>query len=133
MKKIYKGAERRKFVRLNSAIPLDYKVCKKTTVAKLLQGYIHNISQSGLFCKIKQKVRKNDLLWISFDRTTMGICEDIEKSVLIHQNGIVGKVVRVVPKGSSNYDVGLQFITREEKNLTHIYPKFYFASKSLEK
>ncbi|OGX17238.1 MAG: hypothetical protein A3K83_02030 [Omnitrophica WOR_2 bacterium RBG_13_44_8b] len=133
MKKSYKGPERRKFVRLNCVTPLDYKVCKKTTIAKLLQGYIHNISQSGLFCKIRQKVKKNDLLWISFDRTTLGICTDIEKSVLIHQNGIVGKVIRVVPKGTSSYDVGLQFITREEKNLTHIFPKFYFAAKGLEK
>jgi hypothetical protein len=133
MKKIYKGPERRKFVRLNCVTPLDYKVCKKSTVAKLVQGYIHNISQCGLLCKIKQKVKKNDLLWIVFDRTTMGICEDIEKRTLVYQNGVVGKVVRVVPKGSSNYDVGLQFLTREEKNLTHIYPKVYFVTKNLGK
>ena len=133
MKKIYKGPERRKFVRLNFTTPLDYKVCKKTTIAKLLQGYIHNISQSGLLCKIKQKVKINDLLWIAFDRTTLGICEDIEKKVLVHQNGVVGKVVRVEPKGASNYDVGIQFITREEKNLTHIFPKVYFVTKDLQK
>ena len=130
--KMYRGAERRKFVRLDCVTPLDYKVCKKSTIDKLLQGYVHNISQSGVLCKIKQKVKKNDLLWISFDRTTMGICEDIEKRALVYQSGVVGKVVRVAPKGSSDYDVGIQFLTREEKNLTHIFPKVYFVTKDIQ-
>jgi hypothetical protein len=94
----------------------------------LLEGYTSNISQSGLLCNIKQKVTKDDVLWLSFDRSTLSICEELEKRAFIYQNGIIGKVVRVDPKRNS-YDVGVQFITREEKNLTHIYPKIYFSQK----
>lgn len=126
MEKAYSGIERRQFVRLDYTVPLACKVCKRETVSKLLEGYTANISQSGVLCKIKEKVRKNDLLWLSFNRATLSICEDLEKKVFIYQNGIIGKVVRIGSKDKNGYKVGLQFITREEKNLTNIYSKIHF-------
>lgn len=128
-KKVYKGQERRQFVRLDYTTPLAYKVCKKKTISKLLQGYTANISQTGLLCNIKEKVKKDDILWVSFDRAALGICEDIEKRSLIYQNGVIGKVARTEHKSNGSYNVGIQFITREEKNLSHIYPKAYFLEK----
>jgi c-di-GMP-binding flagellar brake protein YcgR len=125
----YKGRERRKFVRLNYLAPLAYKVCKKSTITKILKGYTSNVSQSGLLCNVKDKVKKNDIMWISFNREMLGICTDLETRSLIYQNGIVGKVVRTQHKRNGSYDVGIQFITREEKNLTNIYPKVYFLEK----
>lgn len=125
-KKIYAGPERRQSARFDYTTPLAYKVCKKKTIHKLLQGYTANISQSGLLCNIKDRVKKNDILWLSFERDTLNICKDLEKRSLIYQNGVVGKVVRVEKKGDGTYNVGVQFITREEKNLTHIYPRVYF-------
>lgn len=126
MVKACSGRERRQFLRLDYITPFACKVCKRETVSKLLEGYTANISQSGALCKIKEKVRKNDLLWLSFNRATLSICEAIEKRAFIYQNGIIGKVVRVEPKSQGTYNVGLQFITREEKNLTNIYPKIHF-------
>jgi c-di-GMP-binding flagellar brake protein YcgR len=125
-KKGYDGPDRRQFVRLDYVTPLAYKICKKETLSKLLQGYTANISESGLCCTIREKVQKDDFLWISFDRSILTICEDMEKRSFIYQNGIVGKVVRVEPKDSSSFNVGIKFVTREEQNLTHIYPKVYF-------
>ncbi len=129
MKKNYKGLERRKFLRLNFSAPLAYKVCKKKTVSKLLEGYTANISQSGLLCNVKSKVKKDDLLWLCFNRDVLKICADLEKSCLVYQNGIIGKVVRVKHKSKDRYDVGIQFVTRKEQNLTNIYPKVYFLQK----
>lgn len=128
-KKVYKGQERRQFVRLDYTTPLAYKVCKKETISKLLQGYTANISQTGLLCNITEKVKKGDILWISFDRAALYICADIEKRSLIYQNGIIGKVARTELKSDGTYNVGIQFITREEKDSSHIYPKAYFLGK----
>jgi hypothetical protein len=124
--KVYKGPERRKFVRLDYVTPLAYKVCKQDTITKLLQGYTSNVSQAGLLCNMQEKVKKDDILWLSFDRDTLTICESLEKRSLIYQSGIIGKVVRIEPKENGNYSVGIKFVTREEKNLTNIYPKIYF-------
>lgn len=131
-KQIYQGQERRQFIRLDYVTPLAYKVCKKRTICKLLKGYIANISQAGLLCNVKEKVQKNDILWLSFDRTTLSICKDLERRSFIYQNGIIGKVVRIEPKFKDAYRVGIQFITREEKNLTYIYPKIHFLKEQKE-
>lgn len=133
MKELYNGQERREFLRLDYATPIAYKVCNKKTVSNLLNGYTSNISQSGLLCEIKDKVKKDDILWLSFDRATLSICEDLEKRALIYQNGVVGKVVRIEHKVEDAYNVGIQFITREEKNLTHIYPKIHFITQEIQK
>lgn len=125
MEEAYSGTERRGFIRLDYATPLDFKVCKKTTIDKLIQGYTVNISEAGLCCNIKDRVNLDDILWISFDRNALNIYSQIEKRALIYQNGIIGKVVRIKPR-DEEYDVGVQFLTREEKNLTHIYPKVHF-------
>jgi len=129
MEKIYQGPERRKFIRLDYITPIAYKVCKKETVSKLLQGYTTDVSQAGLLCNLKDKVNRDDILWLSFDRDILSICENLEKRSLIYQSGIIGKVVRTEHKDDGTYNIGVQFITREEKNLTHIYTKVYFLEK----
>lgn len=127
----YNGSERRQFVRSDCVTPLGYKVCSKDTISKLLQGYTSNVSQAGLLCSIDKKVNNDDILWLSFDRSILTTCEELEKNALIYQNGIIGKVVRAEQKENGDYDVGIQFITRQESNSTYIYPKIYFIEKNL--
>lgn len=129
MEDSYQGPERRQWVRLDYTTPLAYKVCRKETIAKLLQGYTADISQAGLLCNIKDIVNLDDILWLSFDRATLSICADLEKRTLIYQNGIIGKVVRRKHKDDGTCAVGVRFLTREEKNLTNIYPKIHFLIK----
>ncbi len=128
----YKGRERRDFMRLDYRTPLAYKVCREETIEKLLQGYTADISQSGLLCNIKDRVNKDDIIWLSFDRGTLDLFEEIERRSLIYQNGIIGRVVRIEQRNDDTYNVGVQFITREEKNLTNIYPRFHFIEKQFE-
>ena len=127
----YSGMERREFVRLDYSVPLEIKICKKETISKLLSGYTSDISKAGLLCNIKEKVSQDDILWLSFDRSTLDFCHELEKRVLIYQSGVIGKVARVECKGGA-YTIGVKFITREEKNSTFIYPKVHFLLKGLE-
>lgn len=129
----YNAQERRGSARFDYAVPLGCKVCKKETISKLLEGYTANISSAGLLCSIKEKVSKDDILWLAFDRQTLDICEEIEKRVFIYQNGIIGKVVRIHPKEFDTYDVGIRFITREERDSSNIYPEIHFLFKGSTK
>lgn len=131
MDSVYKGPERRQYSRLEYVTPVAYKVCKKETISKLLEGYTSNISQAGILCNIKDRVNKDDILWLSFERDVLSICRDLDRRSLIYQNGIVGKVMRTEQKVDNSYDVGIRFITREEKNLTNIYPQVHFLEKKL--
>ncbi len=126
MEELYSGAERRQFIRLDCMMPLAYKVCKEETITKLMEGYTSNISESGLLCSIKDKVVEGDILWLSFDRSTLSMCTQLESKILIYQSGIIGKVVRLEPLENDVFHVGIQFLTREEKNISHIYPKIHF-------
>ena len=127
----YQGPERRKFIRLDYVTPVAYKICKPETIAKILQGYSTNISEAGIFCHIKEAVNVEDILWLSFDRATLSICQDLDRKCFVYQGGIIGKAVRVEKKEDGTSDVGVQFIIREELNLTHIYPKLFFLKDTL--
>jgi len=41
-------------------------------------------------------------------------------------------VVRIDHKGDDTYDIGVQFVTREEKNMTYIFPKVHFGKTSID-
>jgi len=122
--------ERREFIRREYPVPLGFKICNKDTVSKLCAGYTVDISQSGLLCNIRQKVNQDDILWLSFDRQTLDYCREMEKRVLIYQNGIIGNVTRVKAEEAGNYKVGIKFITRQEKDAGNIYPQTYFLEKN---
>jgi hypothetical protein len=110
----YSGENRREFMRLDCASPLAYKVCKEETLSKILEGYTVNISEAGLLCSLKDKVRLKDVLWLSFDKSVLFTCEQIEKRSLIYQNGVIGRVVRIDDRDNGTFDVGVRFLTREE-------------------
>lgn len=107
--------ERREFVRLDYIAPLAYKVCKAETLSKLFQGYTVNISENGILCKIKEPVNIGDVLWLSFDRGVLAICEELESKSFIYQNGVIGKVMRIETPTDSEYTVGVKFLTRQEQ------------------
>ena len=123
-KEVYKDRERRKFERLNYVVPLAYKVCKQETISKLLQGYTSNISQAGLLCNIKNRVNEEDTLWLSFDKAMLDACKKLEQRSFVYQKGVIGRVIRVESKNDGTFDVGIRFVTREEKNSGSIYSDF---------
>lgn len=124
--------ERRKFIRLDYSKPLAYKVCRAETLTRLLDGYTSNVSEAGLQCVLKDKVNPGDVLWLSFDRSVLLVCQEMEKKTLVYQGGIVGKTIWVEDRIDNSYNVGVRFITREEKNLDHIYPQVHFIELHLE-
>ncbi|HOX54147.1 MAG TPA: PilZ domain-containing protein [Candidatus Omnitrophota bacterium] len=118
--KKFTGAERRRFIRLSYRKPLMYKLCKRTTICKILEGYTRDISNSGLRCNLNEKVAKDTVLWLKLDAGAIELCKEIEKNSVVIQQGILGKVVWQKKLSASNYDTGVRFITREEKPIPGI-------------
>jgi c-di-GMP-binding flagellar brake protein YcgR len=110
-----KRKERRQYIRLAYKKPLMYKVCKKTTISKILQGYTRNISNSGLMCNLREPVPKGGILWLRLDSGVLELCKEIEKKSVIIQQGVLGKVIWQKKVSNFSYDTGIRFITREEK------------------
>jgi hypothetical protein len=126
MENYFSGPEKREYVRLEYSKPLAYKVCKQETLTKIFEGYTVNVSQIGLLCNLKDKVNVDDILWLSFDRNILIICKEVEKNSMIYQNGVIGKVVRVNNDPNGSFDVGVKFLTREEKELPDVKTSINF-------
>ena len=107
--------ERRDYLRLSYKKPLMYKICKRTTVSKIMQGYSRNISNSGLSCNLNEKVTEGKILWLRLDVGALELCKDIERRSVIIQHGVLGKVVWQKKMADSTYNTGVRFLTREEK------------------
>ena len=111
----YTGAERREFIRLSYKKPLMYKICKTSTIAKIMEGYIRDISNSGLRCNLNERVSKGNILWLRLDVGALELCKEIEQKSIIIQQGVLGKVVWQKKLSGLSYDTGVRFLTRKEK------------------
>ncbi len=108
---------RREFFRLKFSAPVRFKSRPKTLQES---GISKNISQSGiLFETPENPPQLSSLLWMDLDLRTLKICQEIENRALILNNGVVGKVVRV-EEGQRNYDIGVCFLTQEEKDSSEV-------------
>lgn len=113
--------ERRQFIRLSYKTPLMYKVCKQSTISKMMEGYTQNISKAGLMCNIKGIIPKAATLWLKLDMGALSLCKEIERRCIIIQQGILGQVAWLKKLSDNSYDVGVRFVTREEK-IDHVLP-----------
>lgn len=108
---------RREFFRLKFSAPVRFKCCPKTSQES---GVSQNISQSGILFQIPENPPQlSSLLWMDLDLRTLKICQEIENRALILNNGVVGKVVRV-EEGQRNYDIGVCFLTQEQKDSSEV-------------
>jgi hypothetical protein len=129
MENEFNGIDRRKNERVEIESPLAYKVCNPNTLSKLFQGYTINVSESGILCTMNNSVNIDDILWLSFNKSVLIQCQGIEKHSFFYQNGILGKVVRVYAKDAAHFEVGINFITKEEPILNNIYTRVHFMEE----
>ena len=108
--------ERRSTIRISCQTPLSFKICKEETISKIMEGYTQDISPDGVRCIISENVPVGCILWLKLDRDALTLCEEIEKKAVILQQGVLGKVIWVEKEDENKYDIGLRFLTREEKS-----------------
>ena len=113
--------DRREFFRLNFNTPLNYKSYSRIaeSAAEKTQAASQNISQSGILFQIENNPPQlSSIVWMNLDFRTLSICKEIEKRALILNDGLLGRVVRVEEdaKNSGLYDVGVCFLTQDQKN-----------------
>ena len=114
---------RREFFRLKFSAPVRFKTCHtdvKESSSSDAAGVSQNISQSGILFQTSEiPPQLSSILWMDLDLRTLKICREIEDRALIVNNGLVGKVVRV-EEGEKNYDIGVCFLTQEEKSSSDV-------------
>ncbi len=115
--------ERREFFRLNFNTPLKFQSYQvedpaaASGTARVVKS--RNISQAGILFQTENRPPQlSSVLWMNLDIRTLQICQEIEKKALVQNGGLLGRVVRVEesPENQSVYDIGVAFITQDQKH-----------------
>ncbi|MFH0839695.1 MAG: PilZ domain-containing protein [Candidatus Omnitrophota bacterium] len=115
----YKSSERRKFLRCNYEKGFSYNAVNlskdKRFMSSLINAIGRNLSGSGMLFSTSELPALSSLLVLNLDYRTARVCEEIEKNVLIINNRVLGKVVRIEERSSGEYDIGVAFITKSDR------------------
>lgn len=109
--------ERREFYRVDFRYPVKFRQVRDTG-DNLRLGTCENISISGILFKTPIIPQLSSVLWMDVDFRTLKICREIEEEVLVHEEGLLGKVVRVEedPEEKMLYNVGVCFLRKKDVN-----------------
>ena len=110
--------EKREFLRIDHETPLNFKLLAGERFMSKLDIISQNISACGLlFRTVKESSipALSSIVWVELDTKMVNICEEIENDLVIHKNGVFGRVVRIaegIP--GESYDIGICFLRRNE-------------------
>ena len=115
---------RREFFRVKFNTPLRFTACSASAPKdRIAEGASQNVSQSGiLFRAVGDPPPMSSIVWMDVDLRTLKICQEIEARALVTHNGLLGRVVRVEedPKNNASYDVGVCFLTHDQKDTQEV-------------
>jgi PilZ domain len=119
MEETHRGEERRKFLRCNYEKFFNYNTVNlskdKRFMSSLVSAITRNLSGSGMLFSTTEVPQLSSLLVLDLDYHTARVCEEIENNVLIVNNRVLGKVVRVEEREDGVYDVGVVFVTKSDR------------------
>ena len=113
--------ERRDFFRLKFNNPVQYRAYSDTkeTVKTPSAGTSQDISSAGILFQTENRPPDlSSILWLNLDYRMLKICQEIDNRALIFNGGVLGRVVRVEenPENANAYDVGVCFLTQDQKD-----------------
>lgn len=110
--------EKREFLRVDVETPLNFKALKGEKLISKGDISSRNVSASGLLFRTNTDASipaLSSIVWIELDEKMMNICSEIEDDLLIHNNGVFGRVVRIAEGDpGQSYDVGVCFLRKKD-------------------
>ncbi|MBU1784221.1 MAG: hypothetical protein KKG95_02620, partial [Candidatus Omnitrophica bacterium] len=95
---------------------LNFREVKSDKLANKQEILVRNISACGLLFRTESiPPTLSSSIWIELDPKMMGLCKEIEEDLLILNNGILGRVVRISEgEPGISYDVGIGFLRKKD-------------------
>lgn len=124
------GDDKREFLRVDHEKPLNFKTLKTGKLTSRSDIASRNISASGLLFRTASEASipmLSSIVWVELDEKMMNICSEIEQDLVLHKNGVFGRVVRIAEgEPGRSYDIGVCFIRKAnltEKELKDLIPE----------
>jgi c-di-GMP-binding flagellar brake protein YcgR len=112
------GDDKREFLRVDYETPLNFKVLKDEKLTSKSDISSINVSACGLLFRTSTDSSipsLSSIVWIELDSKMMNICAEIEGDLIIHKNGVFGRVVRIAEgEPGKSYDIGVCFLRKTD-------------------
>lgn len=112
------GENLREFLRVDHDTPLNFKVMAGEKFAARSDVFSRNISACGLLFRTTKETSipaLSSIVWVELDSRMINVCSEIEEELLIHKNGIFGRIVRIAEgEPGISYDVGVCFLRKRD-------------------
>lgn len=110
--------EKREFLRVDYETELNYKVLKDEKLMAKSDVRSRNVSASGILFRTSSESSipaLSSIVWIELDPKMMNVCAEIEDDLVIHKNGVFGRVVRIAEgEPGRSYDIGVCFLRKKD-------------------
>ena len=110
--------EKREFLRVDYEKQLNFKILSGEKLASKQDILARNVSASGLLFRTSSESSipaLSSIVWIELDEHMMNICSEIEEDLVIHNNGVYGRVVRIAEgEPGKSFDVGVCFLRKKD-------------------
>lgn len=117
--------EKREFLRIEHDAPLNFKVLSGERLITKSDIFSRNISASGLLFRTTAETSipvLSSIVWIELDDKLLSVCSEIENDLVIHKNGLFGRVVRIAEgEPGKSYDIGVCFLRRKDMTEEEIH------------
>ena len=118
----------REFLRMDHETTLKFREAKTDKLANRQEILTRNNSACGLLFRSEAiPPTLSSIIWVEMDPKMLGLCEEIESELLILNNGVLGRVVRIAEgEPGVSYDVGVCFLRK--KNMSPVEIESLLAS-----
>jgi len=123
--------EHREFLRVDHEISIHYQEVRPNGLSHKTDILTRNISPSGLLFRTKNiPPAISSIVAVEPDPKMLNICSEIEADLIIRNNRIFGRVVRIAEgEPGLSYDVGICFLRKKEltdKEIEELLPESNF-------
>ena len=114
----YNGEEKRSFLRVDHENPLNFKVLSGERFISKSDISSRNVSGAGILFRTGTESSIpaiSSIVWVELDEKMLNVCAEVEEDLLIHKNGIFGRVVRIAEgEPGQSFDIGICFLKKKD-------------------
>ena len=113
----FSGEDKREFLRIDHEALIEFKMLKSGKLSSKKDSLTRNISASGLLFRVETETAipaLSAIIWIKLDEKMLNICAEIEEDLILFENGVFARVVRISEgQAGLSYDIGVSFLRKK--------------------
>ncbi len=114
--------DRREFLRIDYTHDVKFRELRGDKLSQKTQAATRNMSACGLLFRTPNlPPALSSVIWIELDQRMRNVCSEIEQDLIVYNDGIFGRVVRISEgEPGLSYDIGVAFLRKKDMSKDQI-------------